>query len=777
MVEAVWLIPAFPLAGFVVLLLAGPKLGESRAGWLATLAMGGSFVSSVVVYVGLLGLDAHGDADNDRQFVQTLFEWVPAGDFQVDVGFLVDPLSVTMTLFITGVGALIHLYSIGYMHGDPKFSKFFLYLNLFAFSMLMLVLGDNMLLTFLGWEGVGACSYFLISFWFTEEANATAGKKAFVTNRIGDWGFMVAMFLTFTTIGSIQYVDIFAADAGLAESTATAITILLLVGAAGKSAQIPLFVWLPDAMAGPTPVSALIHAATMVTSGVYLLTRMNGVIDVSAAWAPTTIAWVGAATALFAATIAVAQNDIKKVLAYSTVSQLGYMFLAIGTGAYVAAIFHMVTHAFFKALLFLGSGSVIHGMDGDQDMRHYGALRKLMPITSITFIIGWLAIAGVPPFAGFWSKDEILAFAWEDNIGLWLVGLVTAILTAFYMSRQVFMTFFGRYRYADVRAEEVEQLNAAKVAAAEAAVAEAEAGIGGAEDAVVKAQEKLAKAQEKLATRETEMAEVDSSDEKAVDKATKNLDKAKDGVAKAQAAADEATVAVEAARDAVRTAEAQVATVAASSMGAGTIEFDLFSEPALGDIADEDLPDAARARREYHPHESPWQMTVPLVVLAGAAIVAGVMNLPFTSDLHFLDHWLEPTLVHPAHLTSGAGTKWALAVVAVIGGVIGIAAAVAVYLQGRFPAKRIELPILARAWRYDESISDFMGGPGRKSFDLVAWFDATFVDGAVNGVGRLVRSGGGQLRRLQSGLVRSYAAMVGVGAVALIVWFLTRANV
>ncbi|GJM37257.1 MAG: hypothetical protein DHS20C19_06240 [Acidimicrobiales bacterium] len=772
MVEAVWLIPAFPLAGFALLLLAGPKLGEPRSGWLATLAMGGSFVSSVVVYIGLLGEDAH-----DRQYVQTLFEWVPAGDFQVDVGFLVDPLSVTMTLFITGVGALIHLYSIGYMHGDPKFSKFFLYLNLFAFSMLMLVLGDNMLLTFLGWEGVGACSYFLISFWFTEEANATAGKKAFVTNRIGDWGFMVAMFLTFTTIGSIQYVDIFAADAGLAESTATAITILLLVGAAGKSAQIPLFVWLPDAMAGPTPVSALIHAATMVTSGVYLLTRMNGVIDVSAAWAPTTIAWVGAATALFAATIAVAQNDIKKVLAYSTVSQLGYMFLAIGTGAYVAAIFHMVTHAFFKALLFLGSGSVIHGMNGDQDMRHYGALRKLMPITSITFIIGWLAIAGVPPFAGFWSKDEILAFAWEDNIGLWLVGLVTAILTAFYMSRQVFMTFFGRYRYADVRAEEIEQLNAAKVAAAEAAVAEAEEGIGGAEDAVVKAQEKLAKAQEKLASRETEMAEVDTSDEKAVDKATKNLDKAKDGVAKAQSAADEATTAVEAARDAVRTAEAQVATVAASSMGAGTIEFDLFSEPALGDIADDDLPEAARARREYHPHESPWQMTVPLVVLAGAAIVAGVMNLPFTSDLHFLDHWLEPTLVHPAHLTSGAGTKWALAIVAVIGGVIGITAAVAVYLQGRFPAKKIELPILGRAWRYDESISDFMGGPGRKSFDLVAWFDATFVDGAVNGVGRLVRTGGGQLRRLQSGLVRSYAAMVAVGAVALLVWFLTRANV
>ncbi|NCG22589.1 MAG: NADH-quinone oxidoreductase subunit L [Actinobacteria bacterium] len=446
MLDAAFLIPAFPLLGFVAILLFGRRLGEPGAGWLATLAMGGSFASSVVVFIGLVN-----EPEEERRFVQTLWEWVPAGDFSVDVGFLVDPLSVTMTLFITGVGALIHLYSVAYMHGDKNFSKFFLYMNLFAFSMLMLVLGDNMLITFLGWEGVGACSYFLISFWFTDEANASAGKKAFVTNRIGDWGFMVAMFLTFTTIGSIQYVDLLGNASTLTQNTATAITVLLFVGAAGKSAQIPLYVWLPDAMAGPTPVSALIHAATMVTSGIYLLTRVNPVIAESAAWAPSMIAWVGAGTALFAATVAVAQNDIKKVLAYSTVSQLGYMFLAVGTGAYVAAIFHMITHAFFKALLFLGSGSVIHGMDNDQDMRHYGGLQKLMPITSITFIIGWLAIAGVPPFAGFWSKDEILAYAYEENFVLWAIGLLTAILTAFYMSRQVFMTFFGRYRFADVR--------------------------------------------------------------------------------------------------------------------------------------------------------------------------------------------------------------------------------------------------------------------------------------------------------------------------------------
>ena len=764
MLDAAFLIPAFPLLGFVAILLFGRRLGEPGAGWLATLAMGGSFASSVVVFIGLVN-----EPEEERRFVQTLWEWVPAGDFSVDVGFLVDPLSVTMTLFITGVGALIHLYSVAYMHGDKNFSKFFLYMNLFAFSMLMLVLGDNMLITFLGWEGVGACSYFLISFWFTDEANASAGKKAFVTNRIGDWGFMVAMFLTFTTIGSIQYVDLLGNASTLTQNTATAITVLLFVGAAGKSAQIPLYVWLPDAMAGPTPVSALIHAATMVTSGIYLLTRVNPVIAESAAWAPSMIAWVGAGTALFAATVAVAQNDIKKVLAYSTVSQLGYMFLAVGTGAYVAAIFHMITHAFFKALLFLGSGSVIHGMDNDQDMRHYGGLQKLMPITSITFIIGWLAIAGVPPFAGFWSKDEILAYAYEENFVLWAIGLLTAVLTAFYMSRQVFMTFFGRYRFADVRPEEIAEVWQGRIAAATTALVEAELGIGSTEDGMAKAEEKLVKAQEKLDQRQNEMAEVDQSDEKAADKATKNLEKAYDGVVKAQTSVDEVVLSVEEARAFVMEARLNVESIAAAAAAGGD---------DLDGISENDLPDAVRARREYHPHESPWQMTLPLIVLAGAAVVAGAMNLPFSSDLHFLGDWLKPsTFGNEAHLTSGGGTLWVLAVIAVAGGVVGIAAAVAIYLKGRYPAEKVELPILEQAWRYDQTISNFMGGPGRKGFDRVAWFDATFIDGAVNGVGRLVREGGGQLRRLQTGLVRSYAAFVAVGAVGLLAWFLTRTTI
>lgn len=443
MVELVWLIPALPLIGFVVLLLAGKLLGEPRAGWIATTAAGASFLVTLVVFVGLLGRDSH---SGERSYELILFDWLPSGSLQVEAGFLVDPLSVTMALFVTGVGALIHLYSVGYMHGDPKYSKFFLYLNLFLFSMLMLVFGNNLVVTFLGWEGVGACSYLLISFWHHRESAATAGKKAFVTNRVGDWGFMVATFAIWSALGTVTYTEI-ASSPAMTAATGTAVSLLLFVAAAGKSAQLPLYVWLPDAMEGPTPVSAMVHAATMVTSGVYLLVRMNNVLTDDAL---IVIAVVGAATALFAALCAVAQHDIKKVLAYSTISQLGYMFLAIGSGAYVAAIFHVITHAFFKALLFLGSGSVIHGMGDEQDMRKMGALRLAMPITGATFIVGWLAIAGVPPFAGFWSKDEILLAAWEqENIGplLWVIGLITALLTAYYMSRQVILVFFGDQRW------------------------------------------------------------------------------------------------------------------------------------------------------------------------------------------------------------------------------------------------------------------------------------------------------------------------------------------
>jgi len=450
MVDLVWLVPFLPLVGGVVLMAFGSRIGEPRSGWLATLATTTSFLVTVAVYFDLLGMPSE-----ERSHVVTLFQWIPVGALQIDFALLADPLSITMALFVTGIGSLIHLYAIGYMHGDPKFSRFFLYLNLFVFSMLMLVLGENLLVTFLGWEGVGACSYFLISFWHTRNSAAVAGKKAFVTNRIGDWGVMTAMFIAFSAVGSVSYkaINEAAHEGTISQTAISAIAILLFVGACGKSAQLPLYFWLPDAMEGPTPVSALIHAATMVTAGVFLMTRVGPVLAESYGWVPDTIAVVGAATALFAASIAVAQHDIKRVLAYSTVSQLGFMFLAIGSGAYVAAIFHMVTHAFFKALLFLGSGSVIHGMHHEQDMRKMGALRIAMPVTAFTFIIGWLAIAGVPPFAGFWSKDEILLYVYADNRLLYAVGMITALLTAYYMTRQVIMVFFGEARWNDAADE------------------------------------------------------------------------------------------------------------------------------------------------------------------------------------------------------------------------------------------------------------------------------------------------------------------------------------
>jgi len=619
-VELVWLIPALPLIGFVVLLLAGKLLGEPRAGWIATTAAGASFLVTLMVFVGLLGRDSH---SGERSYELILFEWLPSGSLQVEAGFLVDPLSVTMALFVTGVGALIHLYSVGYMHGDPKYSKFFLYLNLFLFSMLMLVFGNNLVVTFLGWEGVGACSYLLISFWHHRDSAATAGKKAFVTNRVGDWGFLVATFAIWSALGTVTYTEI-ASSPAMTAATGTAVSLLLFVAAAGKSAQLPLYVWLPDAMEGPTPVSAMVHAATMVTSGVYLLVRMNNVLTDDAL---IVIAVVGAATALFAALCAVAQHDIKKVLAYSTISQLGFMFLAIGSGAYVAAIFHVITHSFFKALLFLGSGSVIHGMGDEQDMRKMGALRLAMPITAATFIVGWLAIAGVPPFAGFWSKDEILLAAWEQkNIGplLWVIGLITALLTAYYMSRQVILVFFGDQRW------------------------------------------------------------------------------------------------------------------------------------------DEDA----------HPHESSWTMTIPLCVLAGAAIVGGAINLPLVKDWLVLEHFLEPIFNDPHHFSSGTITKVALAVISVCAAVAGISLAVLSWLTRQISTDRLEPDFLENAMYVDSTYARVVDGIGTSSFQGAADIDKRFVDGTVNTVGKLTMRLGRLIRPAQSGYIRNYAVGVALGAL-VIVAFLT----
>jgi len=436
------IIPLLPLAGAVILLLAGRRIGEPRAGWLATGMMALAFLGSVVALFALLSLPADG-----RLQVNQVFTWIPAGTFSVGMGTQADPLSVTWLLLVTGVGLCIHLYSIAYMHGDPLFSRFFAYLNLFAASMLILVVADNLLMTFLGWEGVGLCSYLLISFWYRRNDAATAGKKAFVTNRVGDVGFLLAMFLIIATYGTLEYTAMAPAAEIISAGTATAIALLLMVGAMGKSAQIPLHLWLTDAMEGPTPVSALIHAATMVTAGVFLMCRAYPFLEVSHD-ASVVIMWIGAITALLAGTVAVVQPDIKRALAYSTISQLGYMFLAIGVGGYEAAVFMVLCHAFYKGCLFLGAGSVIHGNGDNQDMRIMGRYRKFLPVTAFAMVIAWLAIAGIPPFAGFWAKDEILVEAYaHGDYGVWIVGTVAALLTAVYMTRLIFLTFFGNARY------------------------------------------------------------------------------------------------------------------------------------------------------------------------------------------------------------------------------------------------------------------------------------------------------------------------------------------
>ena len=646
--DLVWLIPAFPAFGAVVLLLFGKRIGEPRSGWIATSTMGLSFIGSIVAFAVLLSRHSQ-----DREQVRTIWTWFQSGGFIVKMGFLVDPLSVTMVLFVTGVGALIHVYSIGYMHGDPRFSRFFAYLNLFAASMLVLVLGGSFLVTFLGWEGVGLCSYLLISFWFERNSAAVAGKKAFVTNRIGDFGFMLGMFLLFSKTGSLDYSRLGERVAHLSHGTITAIALLFFLGAIGKSAQFPLHVWLPDAMEGPTPVSALIHAATMVTAGVFILCRAHVFIDLSAVGgsvhAGTIISYIGAITALGAATVALKQNDIKRVLAYSTLSQLGYMFIAVGVGAYSAAIFHMVTHAFFKALLFLGSGSVIHGMHDEQDMRKMGGLRKLMPITAMTFVVGWLAIAGIFPFAGFWSKDEILAKAWtHHSYGLWAVGVVAALFTAFYMTRQVWLVFFSPERFRDAHAE-------------------------------------------------------------------------------------------------------------------------------------------GEAEHPVEPHESPATMTMPLVALAALSIVGGFLSLPFSKpSLEFLASWLEPSFRGvPAYQIGSFGRGFALSTVALVVAVVGIVAGRAVYRNGLdangddpIDAKLGPLAnVFENAYYFDIGIAKVVSGPVTAFARFLAeGVDRKVIDGAVNGIGSVFRSGAGGLRSLQTGLVRNYALGIAAGAVVLLVFFVLRVN-
>jgi len=633
-VNVAYLMLLFPLAGFLVLVAFGRRMGDPVAGWVGTIAVFGSFVAACVVLAGLLGL-----SESHRVVVHDYFTWFQVGGLSVPVGTLVDPLSMTMCMFVTFVSAFIHLYSIGYMKGDRDYTKFFVYLNLFVFSMLLLVLGNNLLITFIGWEGVGVCSYWLVAFWFHRESAASAGKKAFIYNRIGDAGFLVAIFLIFEKTGTVQYESgpgggIFGQLPHLGGGTATAVVLLLLLAATGKSAQIPLFNWLPDAMEGPTPVSALIHAATMVTAGVYLLCRMNPVLHLTGTGAEV-VAAIGGVTSFVAATIACAQQDIKKVLAFSTVSQIGYMILAVGSGAYIAAIFLMVAHAFFKGLLFLGAGSVIHGLHDEQDLKRMGAIRRYMKWTTVTFTIGYLAIAGIPPLAGFWAKGDVLDNTYAHYKVLWVIGLVTAVLTAYYMSRLEILTFGGRPRFEQPGPQ---------------------------------------------------------------------------------------------------------------------------GEPALAE-----------------PHESPWIMRIPLIVLAFFAFFAGALDLPWVHT-HDLQSFLAPVFgvdLYNDHL--GDSPLWYLAVADVAAALAGLIVAVWLWRGDEVYQPALEPAFLQRVWYWDDFYDTIIGRPSQRLATFCAWVvDSRVIDGAVNGTAHLAKVTGTAARRLQTGYARNYALGIAIGMALIIGFMLSR---
>lgn len=645
MLDIVYLIPVLPLVGFAILAPLGRKIGNPLAGWLASAMVFASFVVTVIVFVGLFHRNP-----SARSYDQHWFSWVNVDRLHVGVGLLVDPLSLVMAAFITGVSTLIHLYSIGYMEHDEQYSKFFVYLNLFVFSMLMLVLADNFVVSFFGWEGVGVCSYFLISFWFDRPAAASAGKKAMIYNRLGDAGFLVAIFLIFERTGSVGFTTVFSHLNEISPPYMIAIALLLFLGAVGKSAQIPLYPWLADAMEGPTPVSALIHAATMVTAGVYLMCRINPILH-AAPDAAHVVAWIGGATAFIGATSACAQTDIKKILAYSTVSQLGFMFMAAGSGAYVAAIFLMLTHAFYKALLFLGAGSVIHAMDDEQDVKTMGGLAKFMPITAVTFGIGWLSIAGVPPFSGFWSKGAVLQNAWAVTPALWALGAVSALLTAYYMGREYFLVFLGERRW-------------------------------------------------------TEGAKGAANDDLAI--------------------------------------------------GAGNGHGE-----SVG----------------LHPHDPRWVMKLPLVVLAIAAVFGGFIDLPFHPNFVFLEQWLAPVVGGTVlqHQWTVA-QDWAFGIVDAAIAITGVMVAATLW-RSRIHRPNIEPRFLFMAWMLDRGIDRAVAQPGTE----LAGFSSTVVDnkvidGAVNGVGGLVKWSGARLRTIQTGYLRTYALGFVVGIVILLGYFAMRAS-
>ncbi len=716
-----------PLVGAVINWLIGGKLkNEMFSGLIAC----GSILVSTVVAFYIAFVAGGGALFIEKPVLDHLWTWIQVGTFRADFGLGMDRLSGIYACFITFVGLLIHIFATGYMHGDKGFYRFFAYLNLFMFAMLTLVLADNYLLMFVGWEGVGLCSYLLIGYYIKKDEARKAAKKAFVMNRIGDWGVLIGIFLVFTLTGSISFFDktvdgqqvqsVFTyvlehmhADpftwGAIVAGGLTSVGVLLFVGATGKSAQIPLLTWLPDAMAGPTPVSALIHAATMVTAGVYLVVRSNAIYQMSptAMWI---IAIIGAATAIFAASIAIAQNDIKKVLAYSTVSQLGFMFLAAGVGAFTVAIFHVMTHAFFKALLFLGSGSVIHGMHHEQDMRKMGNLKKHMPITFITMAMGWLAICGIPIWTGFFSKDEILyktfaadkyfpsgAFLGEEF--LYGVALLTAVLTAVYMTRMMVMTFWGEERFHLEIAGEHDHARA-------------------------------------------EVVE-NGTDSHADDHHTVRAEVVENGTSDIHTADDDE------------------------------------------DDHHHHLP------HDFKPHESPWVMTVPLIILAFLSTVGGLVGVPYAmsslvgiKEANTFEHVLEPVIAETEMPTAVAAREAAkshapevvqkerlLAGLSVVMAALGIAIGFGLFLKT--PLRKMP-KILEQKWRLDEFYNGYIVDPITRFSTKSLWkgFDVGFIDGIVNGIGGFVMEAGNAVRGMQVGYVRSYAAIILLGALAVLGYFI-----
>jgi NADH-quinone oxidoreductase subunit L len=694
------LIPLLPFVGFLINAFLGRRLPKSASGGVACLAIIGSFVVSVIAVLSLVSSGA-------LSAEATAFDWMSSGDLQVPLRFRLDHLSSLMILVVTGIGSLIHIYSTGYMHeeSDPEYARYFSYLNLFAAFMLVLVLGANFPVMFVGWEGVGLCSYLLIGFWFRKKSAADAGKKAFVVNRIGDFGFILGMLLVFVTFGSLDFQEVAAAAAQRAPETAgwgvmTIASLLLFVGATGKSAQIPLYVWLPDAMEGPTPVSALIHAATMVTAGVYMIGR-NAVLFEHAPTTLAVVAAIGVATALMAGTIGLVQNDIKRVLAYSTVSQLGYMFLAMGVGAYAAGIFHLYTHAFFKALLFLGSGAVIHALAGEQDIRNMGGLKKYLPITYWTFVIGALAIAGFPLLSGFFSKDEILFRTFTahtpGHLLFYAIAIVTSLLTATYMFRLVFLTFHGERRH-----------DAPAFASGSGAAGPLASGSGAAGPAPEHPEEE---------------------------------------------------------------------------------------EPA---------PHAGHGHghgggHDHTPHEAPWSMAIPLILLAVGSVVAGYVGVPHAlGGSNRIESFLEPSF--EAHAAAGhdtatpaaaetqepeaahtdVETERTLMALSVGIALAGIGLAWYFWLANRTVVEGLATSfapihrLLLNKYYVDELYDAAIVQPVKKLSTGALWkgVDAGLIDGTVNGVGLAVSVASTGLRRMQTGSVRTYAFALFAGAISILAYYL-----